>query len=333
MKAITSRDVCYSINATGNPMFNTDGVKRDKIDFEFGRSAIDFEIYKKQSWHYDERTGEIEKIPHHFHLVRDTDDAIVDAPSVGEQFTPVQHRDIFDYIMKEVAPQVPDMELEMVGTLHGLSTGVISFRVGDMFKVNGDKSPSSMRLLYANPCNGSGRLVMGFTTVRIVCQNTLKAAINQANTNGWRIKHTAGAELVAKDAVDAIKCEAQAANEIRAMSNVLAGIEVNGRTLKKALDRVYSTYNLEKGSPQYNHMIHFRQQVERQFDGGETSQTMEGKTAWTLFNSFTYPIFNEPKITRKTDLAQVAYRGMVGDVGERVSAIFRTVGQVTGAWE
>lgn len=332
MKAISEKDLCYSINTSGNRMFNTDGVPRTEIPIEFGRNALGFQIQKEQSYHYIEATGEIEAIPHHFHLVRDTDGAMLDAPSVGEQFVPIQHRDVFDYLVKNVMPQVPNMQLEMVGTLHGLSTGIISFRVGDMFRIKGDKSESSMRLLYANPCNGSGRLTMGFTTVRIVCQNTLRAAVRQANEAGFRIKHTAGAEIRASESLEAIRAEADAANEIRLMSETLAGIPVDSSTLNRALDAIYSKHGLEEGSPQYLHMEKMRDAVIRQFEYGETAQTMEGKTAWTLFNSFSYPVFNEPKITKKTDKAQVSYLGMVGNVGNRVRDMFATVGRVVGAW-
>lgn len=330
MKAITKKDICFS-TVLGNSLFNTDGVERSTISIEEGRSAIDFEIHKKQSYHYDPVAGEIEAIPHHFHLVRDTDGTMLDAPSVGDQFVPVNHRDIYDFITKEIMTEFPDTKIEIVGTIHGLSTGVISLDFGGLFSIRGDESPSKMRMLYANPCNGTGRLVMGFHTVRIACQNTLVAAIRQASSSGWRIKHTKGAEIHSKEAVAQVCQAAKAAVEMKRRSEILASIGVDSDTMKRALEAIYPSKGLEEGSPMARRIENLREQVLHQFEGGATAQTFKEKNAWMLFNSFSYPVFNEPKITRKTDKAQVAYLGMVGNRGEEVLGMFNTIEKIVGA--
>ena len=324
MKAIQANDRCIATQ-TGNRMFNTDGVSRDTISVEEGRECFNFTILKKENFAYDPITGNVRKIPGQFHLERDTDGAFIPSASIGEQFVPVQHKSIYDYVTGEIMAKVPNMKLEMVGTLHNCGTGLITATWGDTFSIKGDQSPHKLRFIYANPCNGTGRLTMGFTNVRIICQNTLMAAIKQAKGDGWSVKHTKSAEVKCDRILTEISTAAQAAVEMKRRSEALANIGANSKMLSNALDAVYPLYGLEVESPAYKHLKMKRDMVVEQFESGETARTMDGKTAWSLFNSFTYPIFNEAKITKNTDTAQVAYSGMLGDVAVKVRDIFGKV--------
>lgn len=331
MKAIQSNDKCMSTVVTGNRMFNTDGVKRDHITIEEGAECFNFEIHKKENFAYNPVTGEIRKIPGQYHLERSTDGSFIPSASIGDQFVPVQHKAIYEYVTKEIMSKIPQMKLEMVGTLHNCGTGVITATWGDTFGITNDNSPHVLRFIYANPCNGTGKLTMGFTNVRIVCQNTLMAAIKQAKGDGWSVKHTKTAEIKCDKILQEISTAAQAAIEMKRRSEVLANIGADSAMLKQALDAVYPIYGLEVDSPAWKHVNDNRQRVMIQFEEGATDQTMKGKTAWSLFNSFTYPIFNEARINKKTDEAQVAYKGMVGDVAYKVHDIFGKVEQIAKA--
>lgn len=331
MKAIQANDKCLSTNVTGNHRFNTDGVTRDHITIEEGANCFNFEIHKKENFAYNPVTGEVRKIPGQYHLERSTDGAFIPSASIGEQFVPVQHKAIYEYVTKEIMAKVPQMKLEMVGTLHNCGTGVITATWGDTFGITNDDSPHVLRFIYANPCNGTGKLTMGFTNVRIVCQNTLMAAIKQAKGDGWAVKHTRTAEIKCDKILQEISTAAQAAIEMKRRSEVLANIGANTAMLNQALDAVYPTYGLDQDSPVFKHLQDKRERVLIQFESGETAQTMKGKTAWSLFNSFTYPIFNEARITKNTDEAQVAYKGMLGDVAYSVRDIFGKVEQIAKA--
>lgn len=331
MKAIQANDRCLSTNTTGNRMFNTDGVSRDHITIEEGAETFNFEIHKKANYAYDPVTGDVRQIPGQFHLERSTDGAFIPSMSVGAQFVPVQHKDIYEYVTKEIMPQVPGMKLEMVGTLHNCGTGIITATWGDAFNITGDTSPNVLRFIYANPCNGTGRLTMGFTNVRIVCQNTLMAAIKQAKGDGWSVKHTKTAEVKCDKILKEINTAAQAAIEMKRRSEVLANIGATSGMLNQALDAIYPTFGLEEDSPVWKHIQDKRQKVMIQFESGATAQTMKTKSAWSLFNSFTYPIFNEARLTKNSDEAQVAYKGMLGDVAVKVRDIFGQVEKIAQA--
>lgn len=324
MIAMTEND---KVLTTNDPIIGS-WKKVNNISDDDALGVFDFEIYKKQSYAYDPQTGIARVIPNHYHLERSIDSEIIPSASIGAQFTPVQHRDLYAKVRDEIMPAMPDAKLEMVATFHGGGTGIIALKMGDTYQIKGDNSPQITRLLIANPSNGTGRVTLGYTNVRIVCQNTLMASIRQANGDGWKVKHTKNIAVKCDSVIKEIRASVDAAIEMRERCNLLASIGANRAMIYSALDAVLPLYGLEVESPAYNHVIEKRNEVVRQFESGETAQTMSGKTAWTLFNAFTFPVFNPSRISKKTDLSQIQYSGMVGDTARKVRDIFETVSEV-----
>ena len=322
MTAITPNDICYSTARDGDNPFNTDGQRRTELPADLARSAFDFNILKKPN--FDERGRQI---PWQFHLEKNTDGSLIPSTSVGAKFTPIQHLDVFDYIVNEVMPEVPGLKLEMAGTIHGGGTSLIAAKFGDTFSLPGDTSPNEMRLFFRNPCNGTGRMTLGFTTVRVVCQNTLLAATQEAAQDGWTIKHTKSGPEMTSAAVHAIHGQARAALEIKERCRLLAETGIDGATFRRCLDAVYPVDSLPEGHAR-SRLENLRDEVVRQFESGETARTMKTKSAWAAFNSFTYPIFNPPRLRKGEDLAQVQYKAQMGDKARRVSDIFRKVERI-----
>lgn len=327
MIARQANDRCFSTTpgwgeekgGVGNP-FNFDGVERDEIDADLARSAFDFEILKKPSYDAEGR-----RIPKQYHLVRSDDNEFIPSGAIGEKFTPVQHRDVLEYILNDVMPEIPEIKLELCGTLHGGGTGLIAATFGDAFKVEGDTSANTIRLFFANPSNGTSSLKLGFTAVRVKCENSLMAAIKEVNADGWKIKHTPMAIDKTKTVVLGIQKQAIAALEMKRMCQQLGMVGIDTETFRQCLDSVYPLYGIEEDSPRYLNLVKVRNSVIEQFEAGETAQSMTKKTAWTVFNSFTYPIFNPNKLRSNTDRAQIAYKGMTSDTGKKVRGIFDKV--------
>lgn len=322
MKAMTANDTCYStVRGKWAGVFNTDGLERDHIDIAEARAALDFKIEKRPS--YDANGN---ALPGHFHLRRDTDDAFIPCPGVGEKFQPVQHLDVFDYIVNDIMPHVPGMRLETVGTIHGAGTGLVTATVGDAFSIRGDDSPHRARLLFSNPC-GRGSLVIGFTNVRIFCQNCIAAARKEARKDGYSVRHTRGAGILVQAAVHSIAVQARTAEALRGRCEWLAGIPVSASHLRRSLDRIYPL-RFEEGTPARGRIERARREVAFQFEQGETARTMRADTAWKLFNAFTYPVFNPDRLGPRMDLAEVAYKGALGDRADKVTRIFAAVEEI-----
>lgn len=327
MIAHTEIDKCYSTALNGHGAFNFDGVERTELPIDLARSAFDFTIEKKQCFDANGRP-----VPHLWHL-QDNEGNFIPCNGLKDGFTPIQHIDTFDYIVNEVMPQIPQMKLEMAGTIRGRSTGLFAAKFGDTFCVKGDNSESELRLFFCNPTNGTGVMNLGFTHVRVVCQNTLRAAIAEAKQDGFKVYHTKGAEMSVNAILNQIASQAKAALEVKARCERLAEIGVDSETVARVLDAVYPLHNLPKESFAYARAKSLREGVMHQFEGGETAMSMkDAKTGWGLFNSFTFPIFNpdEKKLAKsKTkDKAEIAYKGMNGSVAEKVEGIFNKVERV-----
>lgn len=320
MIAMTANDKCFATTACAKAL-NSDGIERSVLDLAEVRSAFDFNIVKKPS--YDE-TGR--RIPSQYHLVREDNNLFIPSVGVGEKFHPVQHLDVFDYITNKIMPSVPNMNLEAVGTLHGCGIGIIMAHIGDEYHIEGDDSPNNMRLMFSNPCNGYGSIIIGVTNVRLWCQNQIPAAIRQAKRDGFQIRHTINANLYVGSALEVIRAKIEKSREIRRKSEVLARVNVNENFIRRVMDSIYPfKADAEEGTIGYTKTENKRELVREQFESGDTAQTIKGDTAWKLFNSFTYPIFN-PSSTKKTvDAAEVVYTGAVGTRAAKVVRIFNTI--------
>lgn len=318
MIAMTETDKCFAIKGLAD-VFNTDGVERTYLDPTMVRSAFDFTIGKRQSYDVSGRP-----IPGHYHLVREDNNAFIPSAGIGKKFEPVQHMDVFDYITNKIMPQVPEMSLETVGTIHGGGTGIVMAQIGDEYHINGDNSPNTMRLMFSNPCNGYGSLIIGFTNVRLWCQNQIPAAMRTAKADWFSIRHTKNANLYVGDALNVIYASIEKARDIRRKSEGLSRVRINKEFISRVMDEIYP-FNDEGSEAGHTRTENVREEVMKQFEEGETAQTIDGDTAWKLFNAFTYPIFNPTSMKKTVDAAEVAYTGAVGNRAQKVSRIFNVV--------
>lgn len=323
MKEMLANDKCFAAKGSC-PAFSSDGQLRDEIDIEEARTAFDFDIEKHKCYTQDGR-----EIGGVMHLRRTDDNGIIPTRGLGKEFTPVQHHELFNYVVDEIMPKVPEFRLETVGTLNGGGTGIIMGSFGDKFKIHGDKSPYANRLFIMNP-NGKSSVVMGFTNVRLWCQNQLLAAVSSAGKSGFRVFHTKNAELVLDHAMDEIANQVAVAQQIRYREERLASIPAGERELNTMLNLLYPLNRFEEGSRGWTRMLNQRQAVIEQFTTGKTAEEFTEDSALKLFQSITYPIHNPTSIGKETDLAHITLSNTDGSRAARVARIFNQVEQTVG---
>lgn len=324
MKAKQANDVCFSTMNGGHSRLNFDGKERTKLDWEEARSALDFDVIKTPMFR-QLSNGETRQIDGLFCLTKSTDESIIPSRGVSATFEPVHHHEVFDWVRKEIVPKVPEIELETCGTVYGGSTSIMTFKVGDLFSIKGDKSPQETRLFITNPTNGGGSLVMGFTTVRLWCENQIRAAKREARKDGFVIRHSKGCREVIGFAVNDIAAQLSATKEMLARCERLAEIGVDRAAFERCLDAVYPLHKLDPESKAFARMKAARELVLAEFESGKTAEQMTEKTGWTAFNSFTYPIFNPERPKKQIDMADIQVRGMNGTKADRVGDIFEKV--------
>ena len=320
MIGLQSNDICYSALGRAYGPFSTDGAVHEVLEPEQVRNAFDFNIVKRENFDVQGRL-----IPGQWHLEKDTDGSIIPSMSVGDRFEPIQHHMVFEYIVDKVLPNIKDSRLIVAGTIHGGGVGIVIVQLGGSFSVFGDESPQAMTLVFNNPSNGMGRLTLGMTAMRWHCSNQIVAAMRSAESEGLNVMHTKSGKEIAAFALRTIRAEIERGMDMKDRIGRLSMASVNKAVVRFCLDRVYPLGGLEKGSRIYKNVEKLRERVMNEFEGGQTAQTIKRDSAWKLFNSFTYSIFNPEKMRRNMDVTEIQYNGIFGNRAMGVHRVLRTV--------
>lgn len=147
-------------------------------------------------------------IPNQWHIMRSDDQRIVSPNTVGNRYTPLQPRALFEvadpYIREGWAS--PDAAF----TLYGGSSEVLTLRLDLQGTVNGDSSRWENYLILQN-FHGRGAMRGRIARIRVVCHNTATAAFSEGAD--FSIRHSSSVEQRMKDAVAAwgnLKAELEA---------------------------------------------------------------------------------------------------------------------------
>lgn len=108
-------------------------------------------------------------------LIRTSDNKFLDM--VGEDWNPVQNREAFEFFNDFIG--AGDMEMHTAGSLKGGQNIWALAKIKDSFEVvKGDKIEGY--LLFSNPHQYGKTVDVRFTPIRVVCNNTLTMALNNA---------------------------------------------------------------------------------------------------------------------------------------------------------
>lgn len=134
----------------------------------------------------------------HKATVRSTDRRLLGV--VGPAYVPLQNKDAFGWFQPLVDGKLAD--LEAAGSLfEGRKIWILAkVKGGDLDVLPGDQI--SQYLLLAHAHDGSLAIRVGFTTIRVVCNNTLTAAVADGGQGSklLKVRHTSGA-VVALDEI------------------------------------------------------------------------------------------------------------------------------------
>lgn len=149
-------------------------------------------------------------------LVRDTDNSCLDV--VGQDWKPVQNVEIFDFFKRFC--EAGDMELETAGSLKGGKFIWVLARFGDHFELKGRggvKDETRGYVLLSQPHQFGYSLTAALTPVRVVCWNTISAALGSSldgsggsNTTRFRMMHSRAFDAEVKSQAEAALGLAQA---------------------------------------------------------------------------------------------------------------------------
>lgn len=297
--------------------FGTPYNRGERITHDMASEVLGYSIEKIQSCRPN---GLV--IPNQYHLVRTDTDTLVDASSsVGNQFsTAIQPYEVLEFA-EGLMKVVPNLKLETVATLNDGATQLCALALGDAMVVRGDKSPRYDHLVLHNPLT-RGRLSILAHNVRIVCENTLQAAL--ANGVGYRISHTIRACEMVHNALVTLEDETRKLGEMNEKIRLLASRDVNTTDVNKVLDIVYPLPVVKEGgnTSALTRMTTKRDEVLEQF---EKDDSFTEKTYWTLLNAMTYREEHPLHKQERTDDAKVTYDNLVGSRSAEKTRLFNAV--------
>lgn len=124
----------------------------------------------------------------YFSLVRDSDNKVLGI--CGPQYQPFQNSEVFDFFKKFT--DAGNMKMEVAGSLKGgLWVWALARIQGGAFELMGNDKNYTYLLLCSPHIWGEALTIM-FTTIRVVCWNTLTQALNKAITGKFRAIHNRG---------------------------------------------------------------------------------------------------------------------------------------------
>lgn len=304
-----------------NSQFNYDGIVHPSIPVEEARQIFDYNVIKEQSCRPDGTP-----IPKQFHLVREDHNALLDtAVGVGEEFSVAcQPVEAFDFIVKEIMPQLPDLRIETVATMYNGATCFLNLTYKDGFSLPNDESEHFTNILYCNPLS-RGRISVVSHAVRVICMNTLARALKDGT--GFRISHTTNARHLVEVALETIKNEIIAMEEMKEKMTFLAQKEITPAQVNHILDRILPIKEdaHQKGITRTKNA---RNEVMEQF---EKDDSFTKPTFWSFFSANSYLSEHPLHKQNRIDGAQVAFENIIGARSNHKNAIFDAVYDVAMA--
>lgn len=238
-----------------------------------------FEILQrgKVDWRVEKRpvylgTGEV--IPGQFATVRQDNGRALGI--VGNRYQVIQNQNGLDLF--DVAAQRGAIEYGNAGTFNGGAIVWMQAKLPGSIDIAGDEV--ARYLLLANSHDGSGTLRILLTPIRVVCRNTLAAALRA--DAGMTIRHTISADHKVRAAIAAVETAGRYYAEFTDAANALYRRRMTGMQMRAYAERVFPTPEGQaKASARLEGM---RDRVIDLFDNGQGHFAIRG-TAWAAYNA------------------------------------------------
>lgn len=154
---------------------------------------------------------------------------------VGSHYQPIQneaHLDLLDALVDEAGVK----HFETAGSLRGGKEVFVSMRMPSTLQIGGE-DPVDVYLVAMNSHDGSSAFKFLVTPVRVVCANTLAAALGQAQAS-FSIRHTRGADGKIQEAREALGLTWKYAEEFEAAAQKMIETTLKTKDFEKVARRI-----------------------------------------------------------------------------------------------
>lgn len=249
-------------------------------------AGLDYEVEKRKLYtQRNEYENPQISVPDYFATVRTDSDEVLGV--VGKDYEIVQNRDAFSFFDSIVGGD--GIQYETAGALGKGERIFITAKLPGYIKV-GREDLIEQYLFLTTSHDGYGSITAAFTPVRVVCRNTLNAAMRR-HSNAVKIRHTANAKERLEQAHKVMGISNQLSAELESIFNNWTKVKVTDPDLHKLIQLAMVPNkevldNIQKGqwdelSTCFNNMCH------TVFEYAMTSPTQQTETTrGTLFGAY-----------------------------------------------
>jgi phage/plasmid-like protein (TIGR03299 family) len=191
-------------------------------------AGLDYEVEKRKLFTPGLQDSPIE-VPNFFSTVRTDNDAVLGV--VGKDYQIVQNRDAFSFFDSIVGGD--GILYETAGALGKGERIFITAKLPDYIRVGKDDLIEKYLFLTTSH-DGSGSITAAFTPIRIVCANTLNAAM-QSKTNTVRIRHTSNAKQRLEQAHKVMGISDRLSIQMESIFNDWTRVRISENEIKKLI--------------------------------------------------------------------------------------------------
>lgn len=225
---------------------------------------------------------------------------------VGAQYEPIQneaHAEVLDYVTDESGAH-----FETAGALRGGRSVFLSMKLPQTMQIGGI-DPVDLYLVATNSHDGTSAFRLIVTPVRVVCANTLAAALRR-NKGTYSIRHTSGARQGLAEARRALGLTFRFAEEFEAAANRMIDAQIEADEFARVVAEVWPSEPTGKPSPAATDRL---RQLNRLRWTSETIPAAIRPTRWGAYNAITeYVDHLSPTRTRTGRVEYRAERSVTG---------------------
>jgi len=190
-------------------------------------AGLDFEVLKRPNIH--RLNDDLEIISKNsFYTYRPDTNAIL-GDRLGKDYEVVQNSDAFSFFDAIVGGD--GIQYETAGALGNGEKIFITAKLPDYIKVGNDDLIEKYLLLTTSH-DGYGSIMAAFTPIRIVCNNTLNAALKN-HSNCIKIRHTANAKERLEEAHKVMGISNRLSQQLEVIFNQWAKVRLTDKEVKK----------------------------------------------------------------------------------------------------
>jgi phage/plasmid-like protein (TIGR03299 family) len=246
---------------------------------------LDYEVYKTTIHpSVDGTPNNVEAIEDKFAIMRQDNNAYLGL--VGSRYEIVQNRDAFGFF--DAIIDSGEAIFETAGALGKGERIFVTAKLPTDMLVGGEVCEKYIVL--TNSHDGSSSIIAGLTTTRVVCNNTLQAALGNMS-NKVSIQHRSGAKDKLAEAHKVMNIASSYMNEVEQIFNQMTEVKVDDGQLRKYITEVMRPANVVAQTQSEQEVIsaRFKNQVDSIYEFALTHPTQltdaAKGTLWGAYNS------------------------------------------------